>query len=291
MTAQTPTVLKTYFETRDLPNQQQFADLIDSSVNVAITSAQSIAGPLIVSANVSLGGNVTVSADSGNLLIGSPTPQQFSLSSIPVVQILGITVTAAAQGIAEYSNDANGPAIRFAKSRGTTIGSQAAVQTSDSLGMLRWGGSDGTQILDGARIDVQPTGNASTGTLGTKMFLQTRSAATGTVATGLSIDNNLCVLQTTAVISAAGTTQGAASLVSAAVCTLKGVVDGTTTGFSLRANKAGWVQYIYSDAVSANLWPPTGGTINALGANTAFPLAVNTAYTVIHIGASAYAVK
>lgn len=94
-----------------------------------------------------------------------------------------------------------------------------------------------------------------------------------------------------AIISAAGTTQGTASLCSAAICRLAGVTDGSATGFSLMANRAGWTQDIYGANASANLWPPTGGTINALGANAAFVLATNTQYRILHLTASAYSVK
>lgn len=100
------------------------------------------------------------------------------------------------------------------------------------------------------------------------------------------------VFRPVAIISAAGTTQGAASLCSAAYCRLQGVTDGSATGFALQANRGGTTQFIRNEtAVSANLWPPTGGQINALGANTAFALAANTPYTVMHFGASAYSVK
>lgn len=42
MTALTPAVLKTYFETNDKPTQSQFADLIDSSINQVVSAAQRI---------------------------------------------------------------------------------------------------------------------------------------------------------------------------------------------------------------------------------------------------------
>jgi hypothetical protein len=46
MTARTPTILKTYFETGDKPTQTQFGDLIDSFVNVATSATQTPIGPL-----------------------------------------------------------------------------------------------------------------------------------------------------------------------------------------------------------------------------------------------------
>lgn len=93
------------------------------------------------------------------------------------------------------------------------------------------------------------------------------------------------------IVSAAGTTQGAAALLTNVINRGAGVADGTTTGFAIPANRTGLTQYITNGAASANLWPPTGGTINALGANAAFAMAASTLYTIVHVAASAYAVK
>lgn len=93
------------------------------------------------------------------------------------------------------------------------------------------------------------------------------------------------------VVSAAGTTQATGASLTAQMSRLKGVVDGTTTGFVILANRIGWQQTVYNDSVSANLWPCVGGAINALTSNAAFAMAANTQYIISHIGASAYAVK
>lgn len=96
------------------------------------------------------------------------------------------------------------------------------------------------------------------------------------------------------IVSASGTTQGAANLipVSAYVARLQGVNDGTATGFTLQTSAQGYVQYVINEtAASANLWPPTDGKINALATNAAFGLAANTQYTVIHVLRKEYRVK
>lgn len=130
----------------------------------------------------------------------------------------------------------------------------------------------------------------TTATIGTTLTVGGDvSANTGTVYA--SAARITTTYNPVATISAAGTTQGTGSLCSAAICRLAGVTDGSTTGFSLMANRAGWTQDIYGANASANLWPPTGGTINALGANLPFALAINTGYRIIHLAASAYSVK
>jgi hypothetical protein len=81
MTAQTRTQLYSYFETGDFPTQQQFADLIDSSLNLVQTGTQTIVsdisalGSIGVSGAANFGGNLTVANSArttltGNVIIG-----------------------------------------------------------------------------------------------------------------------------------------------------------------------------------------------------------------------------
>lgn len=95
----------------------------------------------------------------------------------------------------------------------------------------------------------------------------------------------------TGIISAAGTAQGTAAILTNTVNRGRGVTDGSTTGFAPPANNAGLVQYLYNEGASANLWPPIGGTINGLAVNTAFPLAASAMVTIVHLTASAMAAK
>lgn len=115
-------------------------------------------------------------------------------------------------------------------------------------------------------------------------------SATGTVyASAMRSTNG--VINGVGVVSAFGTAQGTAASLVNIVNRGKGIVDGSTTGFTPLANRAGLVQYLFNEGASANLWPPTGGTINGLAANAAFPLAASAMVTIVHLTASAYAVK
>lgn len=117
------------------------------------------------------------------------------------------------------------------------------------------------------------------------------SAATGTIYAS-AMRSAFNFHGTPLIVSAAGTAQAMGAVLTAEICRLQGASDGQTTGFIIQANKTGWVQYLANEcAVSANLWPPTGGVINGLGANTVFPMAANTPYIIIHRAASAYSVK
>jgi hypothetical protein len=93
------------------------------------------------------------------------------------------------------------------------------------------------------------------------------------------------------IVSAAGSAQATAAVLTNVVNRGKGVVDGQTTGFMPLANRAGLVQYLFNEGASANLWPPVGGTINGLAANAAYSLAASSGFTIVHLTASAMMVK
>lgn len=135
---------------------------------------------------------------------------------------------------------------------------------------------------------ISVTGTVSAGGLNVTADV---SASTGTVyASAMRSTNG--VFAGVGIVSAAGTAQATAAVLVNIVNRGQGVTDGSTTGFAIPANRTGLVQYLTVETnTSANLWPPSGGTINNTAANTVFALAGRTSYTIIHLAASAYGVK
>lgn len=232
MTTYNKTTLKTFFESGDIPAGTDYANLIDSQVNIVETGTQIMGGAL------------------------SPTELITARVSATNVNVTG-TLTVA--GIFSAGN------VNF-----NSVTASAAIVTGGLTGNT----ASFSGIVSGTTLNL--SGDVS--------------AATGTVyASAVRSTNG--VLSSTGIVSAAGTTQAAAAVLTNIINRGKGVVDSTTTGFTPLANRAGLVQYLYNEGVSANLWPPTGGTINGLAANAAFALAASAAYTIFHISASAYGVK
>lgn len=58
MAKQNRTTLKEYFETGDIPSQAQYADLIDSKLNLSETGTQTVAGNITVAGTISSSGDV-----------------------------------------------------------------------------------------------------------------------------------------------------------------------------------------------------------------------------------------
>lgn len=186
---------------------------------------------------------------------------------------------------------------------GTTYAAGGFQSTTGSFSGLVSAGSLNVQGAVSA-VSVNTTGDilAATGKITSSAASITNQLNAGNiVVTGIvsadavhcsaaRIDNG--VRFTNNIVSAAGITQGTATLLTAPVNRLQGVNDGSATGFLLPSGKSGIPMYIANQtAASANLWPPVGGTINALAANAAFGVLANTMYTIIPTAASAYYVK
>ena len=80
-------------------------------------------------------------------------------SGIPVngvgaaLQIIGNTSATRSMSITNFAADANSPTLRFAKSRGSSIGTNTIVQSGDNLGLIRFAGDDGSD-LGSAACDI-----------------------------------------------------------------------------------------------------------------------------------------
>lgn len=208
------------FEQGDIPTGSNFADLINSSVNLNETTLQTMAGPLSPTELVTARVSGTNAVFTGTMNIGGVTSAK---------DIYADTVRASAASVA---------------------------------------------LVSATSINV--TGDVS--------------AATGTVyASAMRSTNG--VLCPPGIVSAAGTTQATAALLTFVVNRGKGISDGQTTGFRPPANRAGLTQYLFNEGASANLWPPVGGTINGLAVDAAFALAASAMVTIVHLTASAMAVK
>lgn len=230
MTTYNKATLATFFQTGDVPDGTDYANLIDSQVNIVESSVQAMGGalstPELITARVSATNvNVTGILSANNLAVNS------------------LTVTTLAA---------------------TTITGSAATFT----------GSVSASLFNGNSLSIAVDVSAG----GSIYANANRSSFNyhGTVT----------------IVSAAGTTQGTGTVIAIEFARLQGVTDGSATGFRLLSNQTGWVQYLANEcAASANLWPPTGGKINGLANDAAFPMAANVPYIVMHRAASAYSVK
>ena len=91
---------------------------------------------------------------SGNLLVNTSTARTafFNASNTPLLQIEGTTFNTASQSIVRNSADAAGSFLILGKTRGTSVGGTSLLSSGDVIGVLSFQGSDGTDLVEGARI-------------------------------------------------------------------------------------------------------------------------------------------
>lgn len=220
MTTYNKTTLKTFFENGDVPTGQNYADLIDSYINIVETGNQSMAGALTATELVA----PQVSAAFGNFTTGLTAGFLISTGSVNAVHIQASSVDC------------------------TTV----------------------------SAVTINCTNN------------MTASAARVIASAGQFLRG---IYYGTGIVSATGTTQGAGALLNNVINVGAGITDGTNTGFLLRNNNVGMVQFLVNGGASANLWPASECRINVLATNAAFAMAANTLYTIVHTTNSAYAVR
>jgi hypothetical protein len=84
------------------------------------------------------------------------------------------TTAGAGMSISRNTSDASGPAIQFAKSRGTAVNATTAVQSNDTLGNISFRGADGTDTnTNAARIRVQVDGTPGSNNMPGRMLFET----------------------------------------------------------------------------------------------------------------------
>ena len=106
MTKQTKSILKTYFDTGDIPTQGQYRDLIDSQLNLAETGTQVAAGTisssfLEVENDITVLGNITASGNisaSGTIFANDFQSSGGDVSGVTFHDDLNITGSITASG-------------------------------------------------------------------------------------------------------------------------------------------------------------------------------------------------
>lgn len=150
---------------------------------------------------VSTGGVERLRVDSvGRILVGATVSRTGGPANHPALQIEGLTAgTSALQCIAGSATANVSPQVVIARHRGTAVGESTAVVDSDSLGMIRFSGADGTDVNNSAAfveclVDGAPATNSIPGRIvfatttvgGTQSLERMRITSSGNVGIGTS---------------------------------------------------------------------------------------------------------
>jgi hypothetical protein len=105
--------------------------------------------------NIQNNGTTAVTVDaSGRLLVGSTSARAnlFNSTVTSLFQVEGTSSNTPSVLVARNSNDASGAIVSLVKSRGGSVGSNTVVQNGDTIGLISFQGSDGTEFVEAARI-------------------------------------------------------------------------------------------------------------------------------------------
>ena len=141
-----------------LTNGQGFAFTTASNVTFGQVTASAMlisgSGILMPSGSLFMG-----DTNNAKFVVGSNTAETI-FGQADLFQVLGTGATVGFVG--RYSNNANGPRWGLAKSRSTTVGGRAVVQSGDSLGRFVWFADNGTSLAEAAAIEVKNIGGDTT---------------------------------------------------------------------------------------------------------------------------------
>lgn len=149
------------------------ANTASAAVRITQTGAGSA---LVVEDSASPDATPFVVDASGAVIVGNSTTFATRLATTtitPFSQVIGTTAATSAFLNARFSADVNGPQSFFAKSRSATRGAQALVSDGDSLGLLSFGGSDGVQITEAARLTAAVDGAPGTNDMPGRLVFST----------------------------------------------------------------------------------------------------------------------
>ena len=120
--------------------------------------------------------NTFHSLSGSSILIGGGSDRDVGGNGANIVQIEGTDFPTSSMSLTCNANGTTAPTLRFAKSRGTSLGSSTVVQDNDELGVIVFAGADGTDVAtQGAVIIAAVDGTPGGNDLPTRLTFQTTS--------------------------------------------------------------------------------------------------------------------
>lgn len=141
-------------------------------------------------------GNIVAAATQVSSLGIGVAPNTISIGGATrVLTVAGTSATNTNIANITYSNDSGGSSFNFGKSRGATVGTNAIVQSGDTLGLMRWFGNDGTGFLSTASAQIQASvlGTISTGIVQAEMTFSVQNSS-GVLTEAMRIKNDGALL-------------------------------------------------------------------------------------------------
>jgi hypothetical protein len=131
---------------------------------------------------------------SGRLLVGTSSSRSWSgINSQFQIENVGVGAYAS-QSIIANSNDTTGGLLVLGKSRGTSLGSDTAVQNNDLLGRIYFYGADGSALVQGATIESWVDGTPGANDMPGRLVFSTTADGASSPTERMRITNDAKIL-------------------------------------------------------------------------------------------------
>jgi hypothetical protein len=127
---------------------------------------------------------------SGRLLVGTSSSRStYNAGDAPKFQVES-TTAGATVGITLSIDNTNSSELYLAKARGSAVNSHTIVQNNDNLGILFFGGADGTNIIRAASVGAQVDGTPGANDMPGRLVFSTTADGASSPTERMRIDNN-----------------------------------------------------------------------------------------------------
>ena len=122
--------------------------------------------------------------------IASARANFFNTTATSQLQVEGTTGNTSAASVVRNSNDDNGPQFILGKSNGTSVGANTVVTDDALLGRISYQGADGSQLVEGARIEAQVDGTPGADDMPGRLQFYTTPDGSATPSERMRIDSS-----------------------------------------------------------------------------------------------------
>jgi len=129
---------------------------------------------------------------SGRLLVGTSSARDNfynATGEAPQAQIEGTTYNGSTLSLTLNQAGTQAPRLLFGKTRGASVGSNTAVQSGDQVGVLVFEGSDGTNLVDAARIFCEVDGTPGADDMPGRLVFSTTADGASSPTERMRIDS------------------------------------------------------------------------------------------------------
>lgn len=224
---------------------------VASATSLAVTGSSAPANGVYLPAANTLGLASNSAAgwqmDSNNRIQINYTAAVATDTQTPRWGVFGANGNDANIGVYRYSASSAAPYFCFSKARGSSIGSMTVVNANDTLGIVSFNGSDGTNFVSSAQLLGEAEGSISTGIVPGRLRFLTANASGSKTEAGRIDSTQNWVVGTAAI--ATGATAGFLWITSSA-----GAPTGAATAPYTNAAA------IHADTTNSKLWVRFGSS-------------------------------